>query len=112
MLIYMKHLSFLILFAILLTGLTFAGKSFFGMDHGMQMGSVECVNHCIDSSVFPVVPSTALPVLFVSMFAIVFVTVVALVKTQDVKMLSYVRLTEPIRLALRFQAFSPVMIRD
>ena len=59
----MKTLTLFILAAMLFVCLTFAGKSLFGMEEGMHMDSVECANHCLNTSVFPSVPSTALPVL-------------------------------------------------
>ncbi|MCX6714797.1 MAG: hypothetical protein NTX72_03210 [Candidatus Uhrbacteria bacterium] len=110
----MKHLTLMILAAILFVGLTYAGKSLFGMDDGMQMGNIECVNHCIDTSVFPSVPSTALPVL---LFVLVFLAREILRCAQNdtsgrFNTAQYVRLTEPIRLSLRGNTFSPVMIRD
>lgn len=110
----MKYLATIILATILFIGLTYAGKSFFGMDHGMTMGSIECVNHCIDTSVFPSVPSTALPILF---FALVLLVHEILRFTQNdtsgrFNAAQYIRLTEPIRLSLRRDKLSPVMIRD
>lgn len=109
----MKALTLFILAAMLFVCLTFAGKSIFGMEEGMHMENVECVNHCINSSVFPSVPSTALPALLFILSAIALVVFGGRIDLSFVwNKRQYIRLTEPIRLFLRKQALIPVMIRD
>ncbi len=109
----MKYLTLFIVSAILFVGLSFAGKSFFGMDHGMTMGSVECVNHCIDVSTFPSVMSSSVPVLF--FIAIAFFcnryrqTLMHVVHVVAIKQQRH---TEPIRLFLLSQNLSTVILRD
>lgn len=109
----MKHFTLFILAAVLFVGLTFAGKSFFGMDHHMQMGSLECINHCIDSTVVPGVMSSALPVLlFVVVFVLFFVASSRRQEGSPRAFRYFNRLTEPIRLFLLSQNLSTVIIRD
>lgn len=109
----MKALTVFILATMLFVCLTFAGKSLFGMEEGMHMENVECVNHCINSSVFPSVPSTALPAL---LFVLSSIALVVFGSRMDLSFVpnktQYIRLTEPIRLFLRKQTLIPVMIRD
>lgn len=107
----MKWLSISIILAILVVFLSFAGKAVFGMEHGMVMDSVECVNHCINTSVFPVVSSTALPVLLFIVFSIACIAMRA-GESQLVPTSAARRMTEPIRLFLLAKKLSPVMIRD
>lgn len=107
----MKIASAFILASLLCLCLTFAGKSLFGMEEGVHMDNVECVNHCINSSVFPSVPSTALPILLFVVFSIALVVLregeSRLVSTPAMR-----RMTEQIRLLYRKQTLIPVMIRD
>lgn len=103
----------IILATILFVGLTYVGKSFFSMDHGMTMGSIECVNHCIDTSVFPVIVSSALPILlFVLCWFVLLVTQERFASSLVASLTHYARLTEPIRLFLQKQTVSSVIIRD
>ena len=110
----MKQITLFILAVVLFVGLTFAGKSFFGMEEGMHMDSVECVNHCLSTSVFPAATSNALPIV---LFVLVFFAREILRSAQDdtknrFNFSQYTRLTEPIRFSRRTHQLSPVMIRD
>lgn len=107
----MKTLTLFILAAMLFVCLTFAGKSLFGMEEGMHMENVECVNHCINSSVFPSVPSTALPVLLFVVFSIALV-VLQEGESRFASTSALCRMTEQIRLLQRKKTLIPVMIRD
>jgi hypothetical protein len=83
------------------------------MEEGMHMDNVECVNHCINSSVFPIVPSTALPALLFVLSSIILVIFGNRVDASFVSNKAhYIRLTEPIRLTLRKKTLIPIMIRD
>ena len=109
----MKYLTLLILSAVLFVGLTFAGKAIFGMDDGMNMGSIECVNHCIDASVIPTILPSALPVLLFVLFSIVFIVARGgLSQSPDANTIVYRRLTEPIRLFLLLQHVSTFLLRE
>lgn len=110
----MKAIAFIILASVLFIGLTFQGKAFFGMGDDMQMGDLECVNHCIDQTVVPVVTASALPVISFVLFAIVFFAEIPrLVGDSSLGMTQKKhRLTEPIRLFLLSQKLSTVLIRD
>lgn len=111
--VHMKSLSLFILAATLFIGLTFAGNAFFGMDHGMEMGSVECVNHCLSTFVFPAVSSSALPlILFVAFSIALALRSMGGSRPTSTNPMQYNRLTEPIGLLLRSRKLSPVMIRD
>ena len=108
----MKILTLFILVALLCVGLTLAGRAIFGMGDGMQMSDVACVNHCIDSSMFPVVLSSALPLLLFVVFSIVCGVMPAGESRRLTPTRALRRMTEPIRLFRLFKTLSPVMIRD
>lgn len=109
----MKFLTLFILSAILFVGLTFAGKSFFGMDNGMMMGSVECVNHCINASTIPsVIPSVALVLFFVAIFFTSVFECAGWSRPSPTNSIAWRRRTEPIRLFLLSKNLSTVILRD
>lgn len=110
----MKLFVVFIVSAILFVGLSYAGKAVFGMDDGMRMGSIECVNHCIDQAV---IPSSVPPAIFAWFLVIVVfaqgIFQIDRVNTSiQVVMARSRRRSEPIRLFLLSQKLSPVIIRD
>ena len=109
----MKYLTLFIVSAILFVGLSFAGKSFFGMNDGMMMGDIECVNHCIDASTFPSTLSSSLPALIFVVIAFFLVRrKQQRIVVESVRMTVWRRQTEPIRLFLLSQNLSTVILRD
>ena len=109
----MRFLTLFILSAILFVGLTFAGKSFFGMDNGMMMGSVECVNHCIHASTIPsVMPSAALVLFFIVVLFTREIFRLVQDDTSEQLTIAWRRRTEPIRLFLLSQNLATVILRD
>lgn len=108
----MKLISALILLTTLFVGLTFGGMSVFGMGDDMHMGDLECVNHCIDTSMIPMVASTALPELFVSLFCVLFIVVQTRTSSVSFAVKVWQRLTEPIRLFLLSKNLATVVLRN
>lgn len=109
----MKFIISFILASLLFTGLSYQGKAFFGMGDDMQMGDLECVNHCIDQTVVPAVAASALPVLLFSIvFSVVYFASFRRQEESPRMHRVFHRLTEPIRLLLLSQTLSPVIIRD
>lgn len=110
----MKYLSLFLLSIVLFVGLSYGGKAFFGMDDGMQMGSIECVNHCIDAASVPGAMSAPLVVAFF-LFVIVVREILRFAQNDmdDREVFfAYRRRTEPIHLFSLKQILSPVMLRE
>ena len=110
----MKYFSLFLLSIVLFVGLSYAGKAFFGMNDGMQMGSIECANHCIDSASVPGAMSSPLTIFLFAIFSALFV-VLASSRRQERssrEFAAYKRRTEPIGRFLLKMKLSPVMLRD
>lgn len=109
----MKWITAFLIAATLFIGLTYSGKAIFGMGDDMHMGDLECVNHCIDATVVPVVAASAIPIL---LFVVIFFAEEILRFAQndmgEKNKITYRRRTEPIRLFLLSQNLSPVIMID
>ena len=109
----MKFLTLFIVSAILFVGLSFAGKSFFGMNDGMMMGSLECGNHCIDTTVIPtVMPSAVLGLFFIIVLFAREILRFTQNDTGEMMTMEQRRRTEPIRLFLLSKNLATVFLRD
>ncbi len=96
---------------ILFMGLTYSGKSVFGMTHGGMMGNIECLNHCIRTTTVPIVPAIAFSALFIVIFLLVEYVGQFRLSARNT-MMTWRRRTEFIRLFFLSRMLSPVFIRD